>query len=75
MLDIKLLTNELGDWEGLYIDDELVIENHSISLEEAMLILKNKLPISYKNIEVPEEQLEDWGYAYPDEVGGYFWEV
>ena len=68
MLDIKFVTNDMGDWEGLYIDDELILEAHSIEAIDVIKVLQNKFPITYKHFEVSEEQIESWGYAYPQNI-------
>lgn len=40
-MDIKLVTSD--DWQGLYINDELDLENHLLSVEDVLKELYNCL--------------------------------
>ena len=47
-----------GDcWKGLYINEKLIIENHSLSIYDVLDALK----IKYKYIAVDEDWLEEFG--------------
>lgn len=46
-----------GDWEGLYIDGKLVIENHSLQWWQVLYALK----IEYDSFDADEEWLQEKG--------------
>lgn len=68
MLDIKLVTTSSGDWQGLYINDELVCDNHKITAEDILDFLQNKIPMTVdSNFEVDDDDLENFGYQLPSD--------
>lgn len=68
MLDIKLVTTSSGDWQGLYIDDELVYDNHKITAEDALDFLQDRLPMAVdSSIEVDDDDLEKFKYELPSD--------
>jgi hypothetical protein len=50
-----------GDWEGLYIDDKLVIQNHSLDWQQVLEALK----IKYECFEADEVWMAESG-ALPE---------
>lgn len=46
-----------SDWEGLYVDGELVLEGHSISAMQVLRALK----IAYTSVEADDDWLYDVG--------------
>ena len=56
MKRLVLVTN-YDDWEGLYVDGELVLEGHQIRKEEMFTILG----INYTEVETAEGWLESRG--------------
>lgn len=56
MKKLVLVTN-YDDWEGLYIDGELVLEGHEVRKEEMF----EKLGINYTEVEAAEGWLESIG--------------
>lgn len=71
MLDIKIVTGESGDWMGLYIDDELAISGHNISIEDLLKSTENKLPINYDvGLEISNDDLERIGGTLPTRIDG-----
>lgn len=67
MLDIKLVTTSSGDWQGLYIDGELVCDNHRITAGDILDFLQdNLLIVANPHIEVSDSHLESFGYQFPN---------
>ena len=72
MLDIKLVTTSSGDWQGLYIDDDLVYDNHRITAEDILDFLQDKLLIiANPSIEVDDDDLESFGYQLPNDFTSF----
>lgn len=40
-MDIKIVFHPSGDWEGLYVNDNLECEGHSIQIEDLVTALNN----------------------------------
>lgn len=57
MDDIKVViaTCESGDWMGIYVNDELKAENHSLSVRDALSLIG----IPFAEVEVDDEWLEE----------------
>lgn len=53
--DITIVKAETGDWIGLYLNGRLVLENHSINLDEGLRVL------GIDFLTVPEYDLKDDG--------------
>lgn len=59
MIKINYVTGD--DWEGLYIDGELVEENHSIRITDLLEILKDRRLLTFDYHEVGQDYLEGLG--------------
>ena len=59
--NVALVTSSEGDWEGLYVDGELVAEDHSIPTRWTMLLLaKEHVEVgTFSQHEVDQEWLEE----------------
>lgn len=63
-----------GDWEGLYLDDNLKFEGHSIKAWELGDLISRYLITDYTSFTVNNEWMEEQGYLpenikdIPDEV-------
>ena len=68
MLKVSLVTNEFGDYEGLYIDDELVNEQHKIQAADAILYLAERFPISFEELELMEDELDILKWSLPSDI-------
>ena len=53
------------NWEALYIDDDLILEDHSIGVERALEIIGEKCPggISFKYKQIYPEVMERLGWS------------
>ena len=62
-MDYKLISNTRGDWEGLYVNDKLEMQCHSIQLGEVLQFqLRTGLyPTSFTFYEEVGEWVEDIG--------------
>lgn len=66
--DIKLVRNEDGDWEGLYIDGVLVRENHSLNVVDVLDdLVELKILTGYDVAIVDEEDMELLGGSLPND--------
>ena len=50
--NITLVKSSDGDWEGLYLDNELYAENHSLRLEDVFEIINDHHISEAKSFEV-----------------------
>lgn len=63
-MKIRLLHSGAGDWVGLYVDNNLIIEGHSLDEEE---VIKAIVPdANFKTIWHNDEYLEEYGNRCPD---------
>jgi len=61
----KIVTIYGDDWQGVYVNDELIDEGHSINLFRVM----KKLGYDMKNIHIEEEEFwEKFGYHCPEKL-------
>jgi hypothetical protein len=58
MDDVALVRPECGDWEALYIDGELVKENHRISARQVLECLSKPFDFKPRYIEISDEVAE-----------------
>lgn len=58
---ITIVSLECG-WEGIYLDDELVYEDHSISGADLLKVLNNKGGLKYKKVSIEEDE-DDTGLS------------
>lgn len=56
-MKITLVDPSSSDWQGLYIDGKLVMENHQLSIYEIL----DAIGIDYKYIEADDEWLANRG--------------
>jgi hypothetical protein len=56
-----IVTCESGDWEGVYLGDELIEQGHSVPLWMALEHLAKKGKLSYERITLADEYLESLG--------------
>lgn len=66
--DVKLVRDEEGDWEGLYVDEVLVRENHSLNVIDVLDdLVELKVLTSYDVVIVDEEDMERLGGNLPND--------
>lgn len=58
MDDVALVYPECGDWEALYVDGELVKENHRISARQVLECLSKPFEFKPRYIEISDEVAE-----------------
>lgn len=65
-----------GDWEGIYIDGELVAEDHSLQLYDVLCAIKDRRgPIeSLTHLSLDDEQVESMGNSFPS-TEARLWEI
>lgn len=61
MRTLSYVSSSNGDWCGIYIDDNLLIEGHSIPVHEWLQIIKTLLIDTTKEHEVEGDWLEEGG--------------
>lgn len=57
--NISLVKSSDGDWEGLYLDNELYTENHSLRLEDVFEIINDHHISEAVSFEVYSKWLEN----------------
>lgn len=57
-LKIQLVSSEEGDWQGLYVNETLVHEGHSIPVYKVISGINHFLPLDYTETEIPQEEAE-----------------
>jgi hypothetical protein len=64
---VKLLHSGSGDWVGIYVNDKLVDEGHSIGSDMIKIFMRKIMPeIKYKDEYSADEYLERYGNRCPD---------
>lgn len=58
MDDVVLVCPECGDWEALYVNGELIKENHRISARQVLECLSNPFEFQPRYIEISDEVAE-----------------
>lgn len=60
-MNIALVSGD--DWQGLYLNGELVMQNHSLRLVDVLQCLTDRCDdiCDFKQITADEEWLESWG--------------
>jgi len=66
MTKISLFHAGSGDWEGLYVDGVLKMENHSLDATELLVRLCEQLDFEFTNLYSDDEYLERYGNRCPD---------
>lgn len=72
--NITILSSEEGDWEGLYFNNKLMIDGHSIDCGRLLTVLKSEgVIINFGNLEIEfkeitEEELDELGYSFPRDL-------
>ena len=61
MSTLTYITSAHGDWCGIYIDDKLLTEGHSIPVHEWLDIVETQTLYKTQQIEVCGEWLEEGG--------------
>jgi len=61
----KITLVKADDWQGLYLNDVLVHENHSIRVSEVGQIINDSLVLSYTELEVSYVWMETMGHLPP----------
>ena len=72
-ITISILTAPGGDWKGLYINGELIKEDHDISAADVIENIKVLCPnIKFSEHEVDDATFEEqWGQAFPERFDGF----
>jgi len=63
-MEFLFLTDDNGDWVGMYVDGKLAIEGHSLSAQDAIEYLKDSL------VEIDTIFYVERGYTWFEENGG-----
>lgn len=63
-MKLNIVMSEEGDWEGLYLDGNLVAQGHSITARDALEAIGHKVDWS----EATTAQLEQHGNSLPDNL-------
>lgn len=61
MSTLSYVSSSNGDWCGIYIDDNLLTEGHSIPAHEWLDIVENQSIFKTQNLEVEGDWLEEGG--------------
>jgi len=56
---VLILTTQNGDWEGLFINGELISEGHELGDGDILFILKMAEEYSFKSSDVVIEEVND----------------
>jgi len=67
MKSIRILKAQSGDWQGLYIDGELVMESHSLRLEDCIPLLLSDADDFRVIVDTVDENLDRFGWGCPTE--------
>lgn len=67
MVKVTLVSDEGGDWEGLYVDGELLTENHSLSAWHILSELSQVFGFEFKSYEANGEWMYDVGH-FPSQL-------
>lgn len=65
MLKFHILKSESGDWEGIYLDGQLLVENHSVDAQDLLDALQEKSLCEVTSEEKDEQFFEDNDYTCP----------
>lgn len=65
---ITHVTNESGDYEALYLNGALILQQTHIPRSELKDLMEQNQPYTVQNIEVTEEWIDDEGGLYPNTV-------
>lgn len=63
-MKITLVADNSGDWEGIYIDNNLQQQGHSINLYNLLYTLRER---GYIDFEYTESRVED-GEGFPEDL-------
>ena len=66
---VTVFSTETGNWNGLYINDILVVESDKLSDHDVISALKEHFPITYERIVVSEKLLAE-NNGCPDTLKG-----
>lgn len=53
--EITVVTDESGDWEGIYVNGKLKVENHLLNIYEVL----DAIGIKYNHIEIDMEKVNN----------------
>jgi len=59
MTKIVLLCPESGDWEALYVNEELIDEGHSLSVSDIFEAIQDIFPHEFRSEEIDDEKAEE----------------
>lgn len=65
---ITHVTNEGGDYEALYLNGKIVLQETAVPIDEFKDLAEKNQPFTLENIEVTADWIEDEGGMYPDTV-------
>lgn len=69
MVNVTLISTVEGDWSGLYADNDLFTEGHSISETDWLnFIVEYKNFSTYEIYEIDMEDIEELGCNFPDKL-------
>ena len=57
-MNIKLVKSEDGDWEAIYVDGVLAVENHSLRTTDVL----EAVELDYEKVELSTDWLEENGW-------------
>lgn len=61
MSDLSYVSSSNGDWCGIYIDNKLLTQEHSIPVHEWLDIVENQSIFTAQSLEVSGDWLEEGG--------------
>jgi hypothetical protein len=68
-IKVQFLMTSGGDYQALYINGKKIEENHSLDpVAVAEAIAKAASNIEVSSEEVPDEQMETYGWSFPEEI-------
>jgi hypothetical protein len=62
---ITRVTSSNGDWEGVYFDDDLAFEGHSIDFDELFEKLEGEIIERYDTQEIDGDEMDKMGNLPP----------
>ena len=68
MENVKLIKVSTGDYEVLYENGCLILENHRLNLDEVLGYLMNKVIDSYESYYIDDDVIEEkYSWSFPAE--------
>lgn len=65
---MKIKVLEVDDWVAVYLNGEILTENHRVSAQELLELLAEWGLVEYESEWIDDDVLEEWGYSFPRTV-------